>query len=72
MYQVFSGGKEWYCPGCEADGSYEEGQAPRRAKLLQSEEGRTALRAEMDQETARRDDAGEARDIQSYGKWING
>lgn len=45
MYRVFSGGKEWYCPGCEADGSYEEGEAPRRAQLLQSEDGRTALRA---------------------------
>lgn len=47
VYRGFSGGKEWYCPGCETSDSYESGQAPRRAVMLTSVEGRTALRAEM-------------------------
>jgi ribosomal protein L37AE/L43A len=55
-YQAFSGGREWYCEHCEETGSYPEGAAPRRAGLLQTEAGRTALRAEMDQELARRRD----------------
>ena len=30
VYQVFSGGKEWFCPHCGCDGEYAEGEAPRR------------------------------------------
>lgn len=56
VYQVFSGGKEWYCPHCGCSGEYPADQTPRRLKLLQSEAGRTALRAEMGQELARRRD----------------
>jgi ribosomal protein L37AE/L43A len=52
VYQVFSGGREWFCENCEATGHYPQGQAPRRARMLQTEEGRTALRAEMDQHLA--------------------
>lgn len=33
-YQSFSGGREWYCPGCEADGSYDVGEAPRRVQMI--------------------------------------
>ena len=55
-YRVFSGGKEWYCPQCKADGDYPEDQTPPRLKLLQSGAGRVALRAQMDQELARRRD----------------
>lgn len=47
QYQLFSGGKEWYCPGCEADGSYPDGVAPSRAGLLATDEGRAALRQQM-------------------------
>lgn len=58
-YQAFSSGKEWYCETCDINGEYPQDQTPRRAKLLQSEAGRIALRAEMDQELARRRDARE-------------
>lgn len=54
VYQPFSGGREWYCENCQSNGPYPDGQAPRRAGLLQSEAGRVALRAEMDQELAKR------------------
>lgn len=47
VYQVFSGGKEWYCEGCGADGSYPEGKAPSRAGLLATAEGRAALKEQM-------------------------
>lgn len=56
VYRVFSGGREWCCQNCDADGEYPVGQTPRRLLWLQTEEGRTALRAEMDQELARRRD----------------
>lgn len=53
VYQSFSGGREWYCPGCKADGSYPEGAAPPRVQLLA--EGRfDELRAEMREELRRR------------------
>lgn len=53
-YQAFSGGREWYCPGCGADGTYPDHmEDPPRAVLLQTPEGRIALRAQMDQELAR-------------------
>jgi hypothetical protein len=57
-YQSFSGGREWFCPGCEANGNYpEDAEGLPRATLLRTEEGRIALRAQMDQELARRADA---------------
>lgn len=55
-YQAFSGGREWYCEHCEETGTYPEGETPRRVQMLQTEAGRVALRAEMDQELARRRD----------------
>jgi len=58
VYQVFSGGREWYCESCEDSGYYPAGEVPRRAQMLQSPEGVIALRAEMDQELARRSEAG--------------
>lgn len=58
VYQVFSGGKEWYCPHCDMNGEYPEDETPPRLKLLQTPEGRIALRAQMDQELARRRDEG--------------
>jgi hypothetical protein len=62
-YRVFSGGREYYCPDCEYEGSYpppeemDPSERP-RAMLLQTEDGRVALKAQMDQELARlRDEA---------------
>ncbi|TXS35091.1 hypothetical protein EAO77_37990 [Streptomyces sp. t39] len=57
-YKTFSGGREWDClaSGCGADGSYPEGEAPRRVQMLQSPEGVTALRAEMEHELEGRRD----------------
>lgn len=55
-YQVFSGGKEWYCEPCDTNGCYPADETPRRLKMLQSPEGVVALRAELDQELARRRD----------------
>jgi len=52
-YRVFCGGREWVCGHCGADGDYPEGAAPRRAALLRTPEGRSALRAETDRELAR-------------------
>jgi len=46
-YRAFSGGREWFCPRCEADGSYPDGGVPRRAAMLQTPEGAAALREEM-------------------------
>lgn len=57
-YQAFSGGKEWFCDECQETGYYPEGQAPSRAQLLQTEAGRITLKAEMDQELARRRETG--------------
>jgi ribosomal protein L37AE/L43A len=57
VYQTFSGGKEWYCPGCDASDSYESGQAPRRVAMLTTPEGRTALRKEMREHLAPEDPA---------------
>lgn len=58
VYQPFSGGREWYCETCEDTGEYPPDAAPRRAQMLQSPAGVIALRAEMDQELARRREAG--------------
>ncbi len=46
QYQPFSGGREYFCPTCEDTFPYREGQAPRRAQMLQ--DGRfEELKAEM-------------------------
>ena len=59
QYQTFSGGREFYCPGCGNQGSYpEEGENLPRATLLRTPEGQIALRAQMDQELARLRDEG--------------
>jgi hypothetical protein len=59
-FKTVSGGREWDCldQACGADGAYPEDETPRRLKLLQSPEGVIALRAEMDQELARRREEG--------------
>jgi hypothetical protein len=45
-YALFSGGREYYCEGCDDNFPYEEGTAPRRVQMLA--DGRFAeLRAEM-------------------------
>lgn len=49
VYQSFSGGKEYYCPGCGNQASYDlEKEGLPRATLLQTEWGQRVLRAEMD------------------------
>ena len=56
-YRVLTGGREWDCldfRDCGMSGEYEEGRAPRRAAMLQSAEGREALRTEMREELAAR------------------
>ena len=55
-YQSFSGGREFYCPSCENNGLYPEGDGGPRARLLAQPNGAVALRAQMDQELARRRD----------------
>jgi uncharacterized Zn finger protein (UPF0148 family) len=53
VYQTFSGGKEYYCPGCGNQASYDmEKEGLPRATLLQSDEGLVALKAQMDQRLA--------------------
>ena len=55
-YAPFSGGREGHCPDCDDNFSLSalpEDEQP-RATLLQTEAGRIALRAQMDQELARR------------------
>lgn len=43
---MFSGGREWFCPNCEADGSYPADEGPRRVQMLR--DGRhDELRQEM-------------------------
>lgn len=54
-YQMFSGGTEWWCESCGAEGTYPEGEGGPRARLLaQGPDGVALLRAQMDQELARR------------------
>ena len=57
-YALFSGGREMFCNACDDNFPIPE-DAPNkpRATLLQTEAGRTALRAQMDQELASRRDA---------------
>jgi hypothetical protein len=54
MYQSFSGGREWYCPGCEGGGKYPEGDGGPRARLLSVPDGAEKLRRIMYEEIARR------------------
>lgn len=60
VYQAFSGGREWYCAACDTTGEYPD-DAPGlpRAALLRTPEGVIALRAQMDQDLARRRDQGD-------------
>jgi uncharacterized protein (DUF983 family) len=57
-YAMFSGGKEWFCPTCGADGSYEDtDDIPPRVRMLR--DGRTEeLRVEIRQEIDRRKASG--------------
>lgn len=56
-YQIMSGGTEFYCDCCGLDGSYPEGEGGPRARLLnEGPDGIALLRAQMDQEIARRKD----------------
>lgn len=60
-YQAFSGGAEFYCEACDMVASYPEGEGGPRARLLtQGEDGIALLRAQMDQEIARRKDPANA------------
>lgn len=53
FYQLGSGGREWTCTACGATGEYDlDAPSLPRAVLLQTEEGRVALRAQMDQHLA--------------------
>lgn len=53
VYQSFSGGREFYCKGCDNHGMYEAGEAPPRAQMLA--DGRVdELRAQMREEIVRR------------------
>jgi predicted RNA-binding Zn-ribbon protein involved in translation (DUF1610 family) len=65
-YAPLSGGREYYCPKCDDNGIYPdkalEGQPLARATLLRDgEAGATVLRAQMNQEIARRRDEARAR-----------
>jgi hypothetical protein len=58
-YASMSGGQEFFCEQCGTDGYYPEGVGGPRARLLaQGPEGVALLRAEMDQELARRKEHG--------------
>lgn len=55
QYQVFSGGSEYYCPECKTNGIYPKGVGGPRARLLtEGEDGIATLKAQIDQEIARR------------------
>lgn len=56
-YRMFSGGSEFYCESCGMEALYPEGDGGPRARLLtQGPDGIALLRAQMDQEIARRKD----------------
>lgn len=54
-YQIMSGGKEGYCPDCDDNFPLSMVPVEQRpiATLLQTDAGRVALRAAMDQRLAR-------------------
>lgn len=55
-YQIFSGGREFYCPTCGDNGSYPKIEKPLiRAHLLQfGDEGIKQFRKEMNEELEKR------------------
>lgn len=53
-YQMFSGGKEFYCPSCGTQGTYPEGDGGPRARLLTIEDGALKLRRMVYEEMGRR------------------
>jgi hypothetical protein len=54
-YQSMSGGTEYFCQACGMEGIYPAGDGGPRARLLnQGPDGIALLRAQMDQEIARR------------------
>lgn len=59
-YQAFSGGREGWCPDEKTNFllSLLPDEEQPRAALLQTEDGRVALRAMLDQELARKRDDG--------------
>lgn len=59
-YAAMSGGREFYCEGCGNNGFYPDGDGGPRARLLDAgPDGIALLRAQMDQEIARRKDRGQ-------------
>jgi uncharacterized Zn finger protein (UPF0148 family) len=55
VYQAFSGGREFYCPGCGNQGIYpDEAPVPPRVAMLRTAEGREQLRRDARAEAARR------------------
>lgn len=59
-YRHMSGGQEFYCEACGMEAYYPEGKGGPRARLLsQGPDGIALLRAQMDQEIARRKDENE-------------
>jgi hypothetical protein len=53
-YQSMSGGSEFYCPSCDDNGLYPEGEGGPRARLLTQPDGKEKLRRIMYDEIARR------------------
>lgn len=53
VYQVFSGGREFFCPACKCQGTYPADAPQPRATLLRTEEGRQQLKAELQRDVRR-------------------
>ena len=54
VYQMFSGGKEFYCGECGNQAYYPDGEGGPRARLLSEPDGAPKLRRMMYEEIARR------------------
>jgi len=54
VYQLFSGGREFYCEKCDYVGFYPPGEVRIRAHLLQTPEGVEIFKKEMREELDRR------------------
>jgi hypothetical protein len=54
VYQMFSGGEEFYCESCGNQARYPEGEGGPRARLLAEPDGAPKLRRMMYDEIARR------------------
>lgn len=54
VYQMFSGGREFYCPDCEMQAFYPEGKGGPRVRLLAEADGAFKLRRMMYDEIGRR------------------